>query len=236
MKRPAHPAVGSALTAAATGSALWWWWRLHPTPQPFAQRLWVDFPHPFVSVPRLLRALEPAPGQLLLDVGVGSARYAVPVAERAGATGRVVGLDLQIAMLRLAGARAARHRVAVTTVASDASTLPFSDGTFDGAWLVSVLGQAPDQTAVLREVRRVLRPGGRLVVGEVSYDPHGVFLGALRRRAAAADLDVDLVLGGRLGYIARLVREDGVGADPTTERSTGRVITDTGREIHTAHS
>ena len=68
----------------------------------------------------------------------------------------------------------------------DARELPYPPATFDAAYLVTVLGEIPDQEAALRQLRRVLRPGGRLVVGELFVDPHMVTEGALRRRGEAA--------------------------------------------------
>ena len=56
----------------------------------------------------------------------------------------------------------------------DAQALPFDDDAFDAAVLVTVLGEIPDQEQALREIARVLRPGGRLVVGELFGDPHMV--------------------------------------------------------------
>jgi ubiquinone/menaquinone biosynthesis C-methylase UbiE len=56
---------------------------------------------------------------------------------------------------------------------------------------------------VLRELSRVVHPGGRVVVGELCYDPHGVFFGTLRRCATAADLRFERRVGGWEGYFAR---------------------------------
>jgi hypothetical protein len=68
-----------------------------------------------------------------------------------------------------------------------------------------VLGEIPDQDAALREVARVLKPEGRLVVGELFGDPHFTSLGALERRAGAAGLRLERRSGPRFGYFARLV-------------------------------
>jgi SAM-dependent methyltransferase len=197
--------VPSFAGGATAGALLWWWWRLHPTSRPFAQRLWVDAPHPFITRGRLRRALEPQPGERLLAIGVGSGRYAVPLATALGQQGRVVGVDLHPDMLELTAGRARRADVrTVRTLAADATALPFSDDRFDGAWLVSTLGQVPDPTAALQEACRVVRPGGRIVVGELAYDPHSVFFGDLRRRARESGLAVDARIGGWPGYFARL--------------------------------
>jgi ubiquinone/menaquinone biosynthesis C-methylase UbiE len=87
---------------------------------------------------------------------------------------------------------------------ADARSLPFGDDSFDAAYLITVLGEIPDQEAALRELRRVVRPGGRIVVGELFGDPHMVTHSALRNRAAASGLRVDSKLGGRLWHFTRL--------------------------------
>jgi ubiquinone/menaquinone biosynthesis C-methylase UbiE len=199
-------AFGAACgVAGGAGAGLWWWWRRHPTSRPFAQRWWVDFPHPFVTQERLHGALEPRPGQRVLTIGVGSGRYAVPVAGVLGSSGLVAAVDLHVDMLELARRRSSRAGLrTVVPLSADALALPFADASFDAAWMVSCLGQVPDPTAALAEARRVVRPGGRVVVGELAYDPHGVFFGELRSRAAEAGLLLEARFGGWLGYFARL--------------------------------
>ena len=87
---------------------------------------------------------------------------------------------------------------------ADARELPFPDDTFDGAYLVTVLGEVPDQDAALRELGRVVRPGGRIVVGELFGDPHMVTHSSLAARAEAAGLPVERKLGGPLWHFTRL--------------------------------
>jgi ubiquinone/menaquinone biosynthesis C-methylase UbiE len=69
-----------------------------------------------------------------------------------------------------------------------------------------VLGEIPDQEAALRELRRVVKPDGRIVVGELFGDPHMVTSGALRSRAGATGLEVERKLGGPLWHFTRLRR------------------------------
>jgi ubiquinone/menaquinone biosynthesis C-methylase UbiE len=86
----------------------------------------------------------------------------------------------------------------------DAQSLPYEDDSFDAAVLITVLGEIPDQDAALRELKRVLKAGGRLVTGELVGDPHYVTEGSLRARAGAAGLRFERRLGPKLGYFARL--------------------------------
>jgi ubiquinone/menaquinone biosynthesis C-methylase UbiE len=191
------------LAALAVGVALWW--RRNPSACPYNQRFWVQAPHPLITRDRLRRVLAPQAGERVLEVGPGTGYYAVPVAEWLGPDGRLELFDLQQEMLdhtlRAAGELARR----MGATQGDARELPYPDASFDAAYLVTVLGEIPDQEAALRELRRVVKPGGRLVVGEIAVDPHVVFPGALERRAAAAGLRLEHRDGSALGYFARLV-------------------------------
>jgi SAM-dependent methyltransferase len=191
---------GAAL--AVGGAALWW--RKNPSACPYSQRFWVEAPHPIITRSRLREVLEASQGERVLEVGPGTGYYTLDVAEWVGPDGSVDILDLQQEMLDHTMRRAAeRSLVNVTPTRSDATALPFEDETFDAAFLVTVLGEIPDQDAALRELARVLKPGGRLVVGELLGDPHYVALGPMRLRAAAAGLGFERRSGNALGYFAR---------------------------------
>jgi ubiquinone/menaquinone biosynthesis C-methylase UbiE len=71
--------------------------------------------------------------------------------------------------------------------------------------LITVLGEIPDQDAAMSEIARVLRPEGRLVVGELVGDPHYTSPKALARRGEAAGLRIAERSGPSFGYFARLV-------------------------------
>lgn len=94
----------------------------------------------------------------------------------------------------------------ITSIAAanaDARQLPFPDATFDAAYLVTVLGEITDPAAAVRELRRVLKPTGRLVIGEF-LDRHYVPLVDLLTYANAAGLELSGQLGPPLAYLARL--------------------------------
>jgi ubiquinone/menaquinone biosynthesis C-methylase UbiE len=150
-------------------------------------------------------ALEPSSGERLLEVGPGTGYYTLPVAEWIGRDGVVEILDLQREMLDHT-IRAARGSGLENIVAAqgDARSLPYEPDRFDGAFLVATLGEVPDQDAALRELARVIKPGGRLVVGEIFGDPHWVRLGVLTDRAGRAGFQFERRVGGPLGYFARL--------------------------------
>lgn len=108
------------------------------------------------------RVLGLAPGQRVLDVAAGTAVSTVALA-RSGAW--CVAADLSLGMLRRDPGRT------VPKVAADALRLPFADGVFDAVTVSFGLRNMGDTVAALAELRRVVRPGGRLVVCEFSTPP-----------------------------------------------------------------
>ena len=191
---------GAALAVA--GAALWW--RKNPSACPYSQRFWVEAPHPIITRARLRDVLEARQGERVLEVGPGTGYYTLDVAEWVSPDGSVDILDLQQEMLDHTMQRAVERSLAnLTPTRSDATALPFENETFDAAFLVTVLGEIPDQDAALGELARVLKPGGRLVVGELLGDPHYVALDPMRLRAAAAGLGFERRSGNALGYFAR---------------------------------
>jgi SAM-dependent methyltransferase len=199
-------AAAGAGVAGVTGAALWW--RRHPSACPYGQRFWVEAPHPLITRARLRAVLEPEPGERLLEVGPGTGYYALPVAGWLQPGGALDVLDLQPEMLEHTVRQAGELGIAgIQPREGDAQHLPYPDGSFDGAYIVCALGEIPDQDVALRELHRVLRPGGRLVVGELFGDPHMVRFGALRDRAGSAGLVLERRSGGPLGYFARFRRQ-----------------------------
>lgn len=115
-----------------------------------------------------LAALDLNPGDRVLDVGAGTG---VSTAELATSGAYAVGMDLSIGMLR-AGRRV---RPEVPLLAGDALRLPFPDQSFDAVTISFALRNVVDPTAALREMARVTRPGGRLVVCEFSTPTNPAF-------------------------------------------------------------
>jgi ubiquinone/menaquinone biosynthesis C-methylase UbiE len=191
--------------AALAVVAVAYWWRKNPSACPYAQRFWVESPHPLITRGRLREVLSPEPGERVLEVGPGTGYYTLDLAEWVGPDGSVEIFDIQQEMLDHTTGRAREGGLSnVRPTLGDAQSLPFEDDSFDAAILITTLGEIPDQDAALREINRVLRPGGRLVVGELFGDPHMVTLDAVRRRGEAAGLVFERHVGPKLGYFARL--------------------------------
>jgi demethylmenaquinone methyltransferase/2-methoxy-6-polyprenyl-1,4-benzoquinol methylase len=125
-------------------------------------------------------ALGLAPGERVLDLAAGTG---VSTRELARSGGYAVGADISLGMLR--AGRAGAVAPDVPLLAGDALALPFRDASFDAVTISFGLRNVHDPGAALREMARVTRPGGRLVVCEFSHPTwtpfRAVYLGYLMR-------------------------------------------------------
>jgi demethylmenaquinone methyltransferase / 2-methoxy-6-polyprenyl-1,4-benzoquinol methylase len=110
---------------------------------------------------QVIDAVDPKPGEVVLDLAAGTGTSSQPFLDRGA---RVVPCDFSVGMLQV-GKRARPH---LPFVAGDGTRLPFADGTFDAVTISFGLRNIVDPDAGLRELRRVTRRGGRLVVCEFS--------------------------------------------------------------------
>ncbi|HEU5252944.1 MAG TPA: methyltransferase domain-containing protein [Solirubrobacterales bacterium] len=192
-----------AAVAATVGAALWW--RKNPSACPYGQRFWVEAPHPIITRERLRSVLRPQPGERLLEIGVGTGYYSLDLAEWVVPEGTLELFDLQRKFLdHVIRAAAERGLTNLVPTEGDATNLPYEDSSVDAVILTAVLGEIPDGDAALREIRRVLAPGGRLVVGELFGDPHFTTAAALERMGRDAGLRLVERSGIWFGYFARL--------------------------------
>lgn len=199
--RPRH--LLGAAAAATLAAALWW--RKNPSACPYGQRFWVEAPHPFITRDRLREVLRPQPGERLLEIGVGTGYYSCELAEWIAPGGTLELFDLQREFLdHVMRAAAERNLTNLVPTQGDATALPYEDASIDAAVLTAVLGEIPDREAALREIRRVLKPNGRLVVGELFGDPHFTSRKSLQQLGDEAGLQLVEHSGPWLGYFARL--------------------------------
>jgi ubiquinone/menaquinone biosynthesis C-methylase UbiE len=190
---------------ATLGAALWW--RKNPSACPYGQRFWVEAPHPVITRERLREVLQPAAGERILEIGPGVGYYTLDLAEWVGSEGTIEIFDLQQEFLDHTMGRAAERNLAnLVPTQGDATDLPYEDDSIDAVVLTAVLGEIPDPGAALREIARVLRPDGRLVVGELFGDPHFTTQASLKRQATEAGLSWQRCSGYWFAYFARLER------------------------------
>ena len=130
---------------------------------------------------RTVRALQLGERPRVLDLATGTGDLAIEIARmHPGAT--VIGLDTSPAMLAIAGRKIARRGLAgrVALVRGDAQHLPYRNCEMDAATIAFGIRNVPDRPAALREMARVVRPGGRIAVLELGEPRRGLFARAAR--------------------------------------------------------
>jgi SAM-dependent methyltransferase len=120
-----------------------------------------------VANPFALGTLER--GEVVLDLGSGAGTDSLVAAQMVGPQGHVTGLDMTPEMLAKAQAAAAEMEAAnVEFVEGEVEVLPFGDESFDVVISNGVIDLVPDKDAVFSEINRVLRPGGRIQIADVT--------------------------------------------------------------------
>ncbi|MFJ6795403.1 class I SAM-dependent methyltransferase [Streptomyces sp. NPDC091268] len=148
------------------------------------------------------------PGDRVLDAGCGTGRALSALREAVGPSGTVLGADLTPQML--AAARQAGRDAQGTLLLADVARLPLRDGALDAVFAAGLVAHLPDPAADLRELARVVRPGGRLAL----FHPIGRAALAARhgRELTADDMRAEHNLGPLLAgsgwRMTRYVDED----------------------------
>jgi ubiquinone/menaquinone biosynthesis C-methylase UbiE len=164
----------------------------------------VELDNPFTETNRaavIVERLELQPGMSVLDVGCGPGRLAIPIAREVAPDGEVVAVNVQAGILRRAQekARAANlTNIRFLEAAVGEGKLPRDR--FDRALLVTVLGEIPDRDSALREIFDALKPGGRLSVTEVIFDPHFQSRRSVEAAAQSAGFREKAFYGNRIAY------------------------------------
>ena len=140
------------------------------------------------------------PGMTVVEVGPGKGSYTFAVARRI-APGTIYACDIQPAVVKRLKVRAARLGIAnVDARVEDAYGFSFGDGSVDRVLMIACLPEIPDPVRVLRECRRILRPGGLVCLSELLPDPDYPLRSTERRWAAEAGLVVDVEYGNFFVY------------------------------------
>ncbi len=184
-------------------------------------------------------------GDAALDVCCGTGDFARELRRRAGRSGRVVGIDFSLPMLRAGRAKAETEKVA--TAQADALRLPFPENVFNAATVGFGLRNVADPASALCEMARVVKPSGRVVVMEFA-EPKGRFMQALYRVYSLRVMPVigGLISGRREAYsylpesVARwksrqelcdLMRKAGLSEVRTRDLTFGIVCVHTGTKL-----
>jgi len=124
-----------------------------------------------------VRQLAIAPGQQVLDVATGTGDVALEVARQTDPSVRIVGADFTQGMLVNGQQKiaATAHAKRITLVNAPCEALPLQDGVFQGVTIAFGIRNVVDRESGLREMCRVLRPGGRAVILEFSQPHNGLF-------------------------------------------------------------
>ena len=130
---------------------------------------------------RTVRALELGARPRVLDLATGTGDLAVDIARR-HPDATVVGLDPSQQMLAIAQGKLSKRGLAdrVTLVRGDAQHLPYRDHEMDAATIAFGIRNVPDRPAALREMARVVRPGGRIAILELGEPRQGLLARAAR--------------------------------------------------------
>ena len=184
---------------------LWPW----PTPPLFAPLLASSARRRYRDPVATLAQLGIEPGMRVLEIGPGTGLFSSEAARRAAPRGQVIAVDVQPWMLhQLRRQHGATLPPSLQLVGGDAQRLPLANASCDAAVLIAVLPMIPARDCALHELRRVLRPGGTVLVSEDLMAPEYVPPAVTRHWLAQAGFAVNHQANGFWCYSVVAQRED----------------------------
>jgi SAM-dependent methyltransferase len=173
----------------------------------------------------LLDFVPPHAGDAVLDVATGPGTVARQGAARVGRNGRVVGIDISAAMLGVARARSVEPGSAPIEYAeSSAASMPVPDAAFDVAYCQQGLQHMADPNAALAQIRRALKPGGRLGVALWVRSPSALFREVVVGLGLGGGGQQALNIGRDAAGLVALLRDAGFQDVHVDERSLESVL------------
>lgn len=146
----------------------------------------------------------------ILEVGCGSGAFTIFAARAVGEKGKVYALDIQPRMLRQLENKLKKPKNKgiknIKLIESDACQLPFTNNFFDLVFSVAALQEIHDRKKALKEIKRVLKPGGILAMTEMFPDPDYPLKATTIKMGKEAGFVVDKVSGGFLNYTTRFIK------------------------------
>jgi len=168
----------------------------HSSPCPASLTWLVDNPIRRRYMRPVLDRLGIRPGEQLLELGPGPGSFTVEAARRVGPEGCLIAVDIQPEMIAQVEKRVQEAGLTnVETHVGNAYDLPVDDANVDGAFLVTVLPEIPDQGRALSELYRVIKPGGLLSITEEFSDPDYPFAFETVRRVESAGFSMERRFG-----------------------------------------
>ncbi len=163
--------------------------KLYPFACPFKARGILEnrFRRHFFGAAKTIEWVGVGKNMKVLELGSGTGFLTVEAVRRVGSSGRLYCVDIQPDMVVETREKVLNHNLGnVDLVVANALTLPFKDNSFDLAFLIMVLGEIPKSDVALKELNRVIVPGGVLSVSEFIFDPHYSLRSTVKTKAKHA--------------------------------------------------
>lgn len=182
----------------------------HSAPCPASLSWLVDLPIRRRYMRSVLDRVGIRAGETVLELGPGPGAFTVDAARRVGPHGRLIAVDVQPAMIARVRERVRRAGLDnVETHVASAYMLPIENASVDRAFLVTVLPEIPDPVRGLREVHRVLKPGGVFSTTEEFLDPDYPRRGTTIAWARAAGFELSERFGNWFVYTLNFRKRSG---------------------------